>query len=296
MKISIITWDASFRENFHTVDTFCRQNFPKDQFEFLWCDFYEVKTNNLIDKISNYSNAKIISLYNSRKTYWHLGKTINEGIKYSTGDILVIPDGDIVVDQDFLKNIEHKFNHTDADNLAIYFRRWDEPEEKSCEYSYNIDYLKENTQLYNPTNYGGCFAIKKETFNKIGFYEEHNIFSGPGANGLEQYIRFRNKGLAIMWSEMKIYHPFHKYTGFSDKKSSKLIEVEKRIPWLNSYYGLEQSWVIKSRELSLDWKANDGSIDKYLKDMPTIESLISIKSKPTTKYKRILQKLTNKMK
>lgn len=295
MKISVITWDASFREKFHTVDAFCNQNFPKDKFEFLWCDFYEAKAPVLLKKISTYNNAKIINLKNTSITNWHLGKTINEGIKNATGDIIVIPDGDIIVDEEFLQNIENKFANTKRD-LVIYFRRWDEPENKSCESSYNIKYLKENTQLYHPTNYGGCFAIKKNTFKNIGYYEEHKIFSGPGANGLEQYIRFRNYGLAIMWDEKKIFHPFHSFTGSSDKRSSKLKEAEKIIPWLSSYNGLEQSWVIKSRELSLNSKANDGSIDRYLRSMPSIDSLLITKPSTVKLRTTLLKKIINKIK
>ncbi|WP_298287499.1 glycosyltransferase [uncultured Lutibacter sp.] len=296
MKISVITWDASFREKFHTVDTFGNQNYSKDKFEFLWCDFYEANATDLIKKINTYNNFKIVNLNNAKTTNWHLGKTINMGIKNSKGDILVIPDGDIIVESDFLNNIEKKFNEINNDNTVIYFRRWDEPENKSCEKSYQLDYLRNNTQLFNPTNYGGCFAIKRKTFENIGFYEEHKIFSGPGANGLEQYLRFRNKGLAILWDNKKIFHPYHSFTGFSDKRSSKLKEAEKQIPWLNSYNGLEQSWVIKSREILLDWKANDGSIDKYLRNIPSIDELILVKKNKISSFKKLFKKLIRKIK
>ncbi len=289
MKISIITWDASFRESFHTVDSYGQQDYPKDEFEFFYCDFYNNKKNELIEKLNKYPNTQLINLDNNTKEQWHLGKTINKGISKSNGDILIIPDGDIIVPHDFLRNIEQLFNNS-SDNLVCYFRRWDEPEEKHNNQSYQIKYLSKVCKLNNMTNYGGCFAIKRSTFEKIGFYEEHSVFSGPGANGLEQFKRFRNAGLSIMWSDMKIFHPFHSFTGSSDKIDEKIITASKTNPWIFPYMGLEQSWVLKQRDHHIHWKANDGSIDSYLTHLNPIEQYIN-QDQPIHPLKRMLKKI-----
>jgi hypothetical protein len=278
MKFSIITWDASFRESFHTVDAFGRQNYDKNKFELYWCDFYNNNNQSLIQKIKSYSNFKLLNLKNNESTQWHLGKIINYGIKHSTGDILVIPDGDVVVPENFLTEIENLFD-TSNKNLLCYFRRWDEPSGYHGENSYNIDYLQNACKLNNMTNYGGCFAIRREVFEEIGFYEEHEVFSGPGANGLEQYKRFRNKGLQIMWSEIPIYHPFHNFTGTSDKINSNLKLAAITNPWIVPYMGLNQSWVLKQLDKNIDWEANNGKIDSYLKELKPIEAYIRTEDK-----------------
>ena len=293
MKISIITWDASFRENFHTVDSFGQQEYPKDDYEFFWCDYYSAQNPVLIEKVNKYPQSSIVNLGNPVSEQWHLGKTINKGISQSKGDILIIPDGDIMVPKNFLSKVEEIFNSS-SENLVVYFRRWDEPANKHGEESYTIDYLSDVCQLKNITNYGGGFAIRRNVFEDIGFYEEHEVFSGPGANGLEQYMRFRNRGLAIMWSDIKIYHPYHSFTGSSDKKNDKIIEAAKLHKWISPYMGMKQSWVIKERDQHLHWKANDNTINEYLKDLKPLEDYLpetnNNSSETKSFFKRVIKK------
>jgi hypothetical protein len=293
MKISIITWDASFRESFHTVDSFGEQKYSGKDYEFIWADYYENRTQDLVSKVNQYPNFRILNLGNNSEDQWHLGKILNEGIKQSKGDVLIIPDGDVVVSDEFLLKVEDIFNRESGDDFVCYFRRWDEPEGSSGENSRDILHLKEACRLNNPTNYAGCFAIRRSAFEKFGFFEEHEVFSGPGANGLEQYLRFRNHGMKIMWSDLPIYHPHHSFSGSSDKKCDKIFEAAKSNPWIQPYMGLKQSWVIRMRELDLSWKANDSSIDVYLSQLSPIDSYIDarVHSGLAARVRRWIQKL-----
>ena len=47
MKISVVMIDGNFRENLFGADYFTRQDFPEDQYEVLWVDYYE-KANPLL--------------------------------------------------------------------------------------------------------------------------------------------------------------------------------------------------------------------------------------------------------
>ncbi len=273
MKFSIITWDASFRESYHTIDSFGNQDYDHNQYEFFWCEFYSNDSDKLLSKLKKYPNFHLINLNRPKTEKWHLGKTLNAGLKRAKGEILIIPDGDIIVPKNFLKEVEKIFEESNK-NLVVYFRRWDEPKQAHSDKSYDIDYLKKVAKLNNLTNYGGCMAIRHDVFAEIGFYEEHEIFSGPGANGYEQYLRLRNKGLQIMWSDIPIYHPYHPNTGSSDKINYKLKIAARYHKWINPYNGLEQSWVLFKRDKNLDWKANDGSIDRYLKELKPIDHFI----------------------
>ena len=271
MKISVITWDASFRERFHTVDSFCQQEFPENEFEFIWVDYYNNTNSELIDRLNRSPNARLLNLNNPRNAKWHLGKCINEGVKASVGDIIVLPDGDIIVGKNHLSVIESEMNN--LDELIIYFRRWDEQKESHCANSYDINYLANNSVLTNPTNYAGCIAMRRASFELINGYEEHDSFAGAGANGLETYLRFRNAGLAIKWHKKKIFHPWHDASGTSDKMNDELVELSKYINWLKPYCGIEQSWILKCREMDLAYKANDGTVERYLQSMPVLNQL-----------------------
>lgn len=271
IKISVVSWDASFREYFHTVDYFCTQQYASDRFEFLWVDFYENRNSTLLDKIAQYPNARLMNLNNSRAVQWNLGVCINEGVKAASGDILVIPDGDIVVPGSVLSAIERDLEG--CDDLVLYFRRWNEPVARHDETrSYDLDYLKDVCVMTNPTNYGGLLALRRKTLLRVNGYEENPVFSGPGANGFELYIRLRNAGLPIRWHDERIYHPSHVGTGWSNTDKELMTKLSEKYPWIMPYAGIEQSWVIKSRESDLSFTANDGSIERYLTRMPKIQS------------------------
>ena len=274
-KISVITWDANFRESHHTIDYFARQAFSDIEYELIWVDFYD--SNDLIkNKISQYRNFKLHILGNTNSAKWHLGVCINEGVKMSSGEVIVIPDGDIAVDDDFLTYIWNE--HRERDDLVVYFRRYDEPKENSCEKSRrDISYLKESSRLTSRLNYGGCLSLKRINFEKINGYETHSVFAGPGMNGMETYVRLRNLGLSIKWAKDKrIYHPWHADTlgsGFSDSKRKeiqvlKLAKID--FPWINPGH-LEQSWVSFCREAHLSWRANKDECERFLSQLPFID-------------------------
>lgn len=283
MKISVITWDADFREKAHTIDYFCQQDFPEDEFEFIWVDFLD--SNNLVrEKISKYPHATLLPLKNLQDTPWHMGKCINTGVKSSSGEVLVICDGDIVVERDFLSYVWQSHQYTE--DLILYFRRYDELEEDRVNQGFtSLSYLQQKTKLMNPTNYGGCMSLKRKNFDIIKGYETHSVFSGPGCQGIETYTRLLNAGMAIKWAHgKKIYHPWHANSGspgHEDAKALKFAQLD--YPWIIPYAGIKQSWIVHCRKLSQDFIADTVTCDKYLKQMPHIH---------TEYYRKLSSKLT----
>ena len=189
MKISVITWDANFRENTHIIDFFVNQDFPECDFEVIWVDFYD--SNDLArEKIAIYPNVRILTMQHAANIPWHLGKCVNAGVKSSSGELLIIPDGDIAVEQNFLTYVWQ--THQEYRDLVLYFRRYDEPQQASCHLSCtSISYLKQQVKLNNPTNFAGCLSLGRRSFERIRGYETHDAFAGPGVNGRETYVRLR---------------------------------------------------------------------------------------------------------
>jgi len=271
MKISIITWDSNFREFTQTIDCFCGQEFPVTDFEFIWVDF--CNSNQYVKKTINiYPNAYLLKLGKSLKTKWHLGKCINAGVDVSSGEILVIPDGDIMVEKDFLDYVWD--THQRYQDLVLYFRRFDEP----MQYIGNqgrtsILRLQKYTKLLNPKNYSGCLTLRRFNFDKVHGYETHEVFSGPGCQGLDMYIRLCNLGLAIKWAEdKKIFHPWHPDTSSPMHSYREALKFARlKYPWILPYAGIKQSWVVHCRERSLDFVADECNCEKYLSQLPKID-------------------------
>jgi len=207
IKLSVIMWDCSFRERFHAIKSYLNQTLDKNIYEVIWVEFYS-KVKKEVKKFANeYPNFTILTLKRSGK--WQYGICVNEGVRIAKGDILVISDGDVVVDEKFLED-ELKL-HEKYLNLPFinYHRRYDEPRKPPL-YSYDLEYLNKVCVLTNPTNYAGCFSIKKRDFIAINGYEEDMIFSGPSACAKDFYIRAKNAGYFIRWSpEKRLFHPWH---------------------------------------------------------------------------------------
>ena len=257
MKISIIVWDACFRESHHAIDFFCQQDYPIEDFEFIWVDFYKNENPTLLKKISNYPNARILNLNNPRSILWHLGKCVNAGIKESKGELLIIPDGDIAAPNNLLAAIEKDISK--IPDLVLYFRRFDEPEYcHNKKKSYNIDYLREVCS-YTHVNYGGMIGTAKSTLKKVNNYETEACFSGGGASGFDLYIRLANAGFPIKWHSEYIFHPFHKETGSLHSFYAKK-EVKDRL--------FMQRHVITQRTLNISFLADEHEVQKYISTAP----------------------------
>jgi len=207
MKITVIMIDGSFRENVFGSHYFCDQDFPPDEFEVLWVEFYQRA--NL--SIKPHSNLNVISLGHSKDTVYHSSLCFNEGIRQAKGELILIPDADQIVAPDFLSKVWQ--THQRNDRLVAYGYRYDEIGERSIQ-EYTFDELEAKCTLKNPTNYGGCLTARKKWLLEINGYEQHDIFStGFHANGLDMYTRLKNLGLDIQWNpDLKLYHPWHPFS------------------------------------------------------------------------------------
>jgi len=220
--------DGGYRPHFGAIDSMKDQDFPAEDFELIWVEYYEKIKPELENKIKEKANFKKVTL-NKSGTY-HSSECFNKGIENSIGELIVIPDGDVIFDKNFLSDIwnEHKKN----EKLVMYVFRYDEPKEEFSSLKTDLEYLSGVCVLNNPSNYGGCLTVKKKWLLRINGYEEHEVFrtGGDHANGLDIYTRFKNLGLHIMWHPtLKIYHPWHEHQpGRKERYNPQQIFIHQR--------------------------------------------------------------------
>jgi len=205
MKISVIMVDGGFRPNNYGAKYFSMQDFPENDFEIIWVEYYH----DILDSVTQFPKVKTISL--EKNGEYHSSFCFNRGIMVAKGEILVIPDADQIVENDFLSKVWRL--HQSYEKLAIYGYRYDEPEQ-GCLSEHSIKECKEKCVLKNPNNFGGCLTVRRKWLLAINGYEQHPIFrSGFQANGLDISARFKNYGLAIQWEpDLRLYHPWHHLT------------------------------------------------------------------------------------
>ncbi|MDF1695710.1 MAG: glycosyltransferase [Saprospiraceae bacterium] len=223
MKVSVLMIDGSFRENTYGAKYFTKQNFPEGEFEVIWVEYYDRAKEEL------YLNdqLKVITLNYPRESMYHSSFCFNKGITEAKGDILIIPDADVIVEPDFIQKVWNI--HQEFEKLVVYGYRYNEIAEDKLN-SLDINELKQKCLITNPTNYGGCLTVRKKWMLEINGYDQHHTFeSGFHSNGLDIFTRFRNFGMAIRWDHsLKLYHPMHAFTA---ERAPEYAEQRKLIQW-----------------------------------------------------------------
>ena len=220
--------DGGFRENTSGVEYFCHQNFPDDEYEIIWVDYFDRIHSNVS------ANKKVISIPLNKTGIYHSSYCFNRGIKKAQGEIIIIPDADQIVLPDFLDRVWDL--HNKYEKLVVYGYRYDEVEQGLLK-SHDVEELQAKCVLKNPLNYGGCLTVRKKWLLEMNGYEQHDVFrTGFHANGMLMYTRFKNMGLAIQWEpSLKLYHPWHPFTLSSSLEyhsQHKIINwVQKNMFW-----------------------------------------------------------------
>jgi|GEM_PF-1512772 len=205
IRISVVMIDGSFRENVFGAKYFSEQNFPDEDYEIIWIEYFD----RIHPEISANSKVKAICL--DKKGIYHSSYCFNRGIKEARGEIIVIPDADQIVLPDFLDRVWDL--HQAYEKLVVYGYRYDEVQEGILD-SHDFKELEEKCVLKNPFNFGGCLTVRKKWLVQMNGYEEHDVFrTGFHANGMLMSSRFKNMGLAIQWEpSLRLYHPWHPFT------------------------------------------------------------------------------------
>ncbi len=264
--ITVVTWDASFRESLHWFDCMHKQT-DALSCEFIWVDYYNISDS--VKAVSrDHDRFQLQSMQYPKTESWHLGRCVNHGVAQGSAQWLLLTDGDIVVGADFLERIAELVPRKDE---AVYFRRFDEPcAPVQKRDKLDIAYLSDLCVLNNPTNFGACVLLHRNLFERVGGYEEHGAFCGPGISSMEFNVRLRNAGAAIRWSEIPTYHPWHDNTGLPNdtQELERLKLLAESNPWLLPYAGIEQSWIVRCRNLEIDATASSTRCDDYLAALP----------------------------
>ena len=205
-SISVIMVDGSFRERFHAVGALARQTLADDAHELIWVEYFDAIRPDLQADLEKHPNSCTLKL--GRGGIYHSSYCFNAGIMAATGDLVVIPDADVVVEEDFLQRILAL--HDNHEKLVTYCYRFNEPYEQRQEVI-SLDHLRGVCELTHPSNWGGCVAARKQWFVDVNGYEQHASFeSGDHSNDFDMYTRFKNLGLHVCWpSEPVLYHPWH---------------------------------------------------------------------------------------
>jgi hypothetical protein len=221
VKLSVVLFDAGFREAFHTLDGLAAQTLARERFEVLWVEYF----GNIAPAVLDRPWVRPIAM--DAPPPWHIGKMVNQAARRATGDALVILDADVLVRPTFLESLAHRAQ--DDPRLVIHVPRRDQPApDPSLPLTY--DALDPACELSCKTNYGGCCLVRREHFAAVGGYTEHPDFREASAVAMEFHFRLMNLGLNHAWHDAEtMLHPWHGGTGQSGREAERLARQQERI-------------------------------------------------------------------
>lgn len=277
MKHTFISWDCSFRNFFHLIDSLNEQDFDKTNFEIIYveqrskdhADAYNHKfglpsLSDKVDEYKNYLNLKVLYLDNDTALPYHLGKCNNEAIKTAQGDIITVMDGDTLVSSGFISKLNE--THQEGDyiinlvrHMAQYpvgvknYRDWKNASIdfnkclRACKIGRHL-YPKQKGQFYS--NKGPMISAKKEYWNIINGYDEHIVWSTSASKlGIDTCTRLEiataSKSFAL--PNAFCLHPWHPF-GYARKSR---INKENLV---NQYFSLQDKltqWCIDTNSYDI---------------------------------------------
>jgi hypothetical protein len=247
MTHSIISWDCCFRNFFHLIGSLAKQNYPKDEYEFIFVEQWTKKLSDdfnhryellsLDDTVKKYAdefNVRAVFLDKTDRPY-HLGIANNAGIALAKGKFISVMDGDLLVKDDFLRKLENAC----LKNSTIYNldRRYAQsPAGVSADQwmkaKINFDDVlnecmdKDREIPKKVANKGPMISAPAEWWKSVKGYDEHRVWSS-GVSRLGQDVTarlelFSNKE-SIAMTDTFCVHPFHPMGFDRDAAAEKLI-------------------------------------------------------------------------
>lgn len=256
MKHTIISWDCSYRNFYHLIDSLLDQKYDRKEFEFIYveqrpkevADSFNHKSGlkSLWDRyqeVKNEINFQVIYLNDAKDIPYHLGRTVNKGIEEAKGDIISVMDGDLLVPPDFLTKLEnyHLNQETAIVNLMRHMCNKPVDVEKDNWVNQTIDFqrclevcpTKNDPIPREVNNKGPLISANKKYWKAIGGYDEHRIWS-TGLSRLGQDVTARLEILTGVESTALpncfSVHPWHP-RGFlgTTINSQKLRNIQQEI-------------------------------------------------------------------
>ncbi|MGB7952159.1 MAG: hypothetical protein WCH75_31105 [Candidatus Binatia bacterium] len=230
--VSIVLLDWSCRESFHLFDYLSGQRLDRDQFEVLWIEYYDRRSEAIKTAISRSRDAgspppvdKWIVLDMPSHLYYHKHLMYNVGILASAGEIVTFCDSDGVVSENFVKAILQSF--AEDSNIVLHLDQVRNGERKY--YPFNYPSLEEITTTgknnvvdgkpaglrdvadpIHTRNYGACMSARREDLIAIGGADEHVDYLGYVCGPYDMTWRLVNAGKKELWHQTEwTYHVWH---------------------------------------------------------------------------------------
>jgi tetratricopeptide (TPR) repeat protein len=230
-KVSLILLDWSCRESFHIFDYLQNQDVPREWFEVIWIEYFDLVAPDVAHRIEDATSRgavppldRWIVLNMPRTAYYHKHVMYNVGVVASRGDLVMIGDSDAMVRPQFVRTLVdafeqdsgivlhldevrsqnrkfYPFNYPTFESVAVEASNWRDGK--------TIGVLDEFDPLHS-RNYGACICARREDVVAIGGADEHLDYMGHVCGPYDLTWRLVNYGRREVWHDKEfLYHVWH---------------------------------------------------------------------------------------
>ncbi len=243
-SVSLILLDWSCRESFHILDYLNQQTVPRDEYEVIWIEYYDRRSDQIDLKIKESLRDgrhpyidKWIRMNYPINTSYHKHRMYNLGILESKAPIISILDSDAMLQPTFIETILKEFEQ--HERLALHFEQIRNFDQKYYPFNFpsveevigegcvnatngipnvflnfTARSLNENLDLWHTANYGACLCARREDLIAIGGSDEHLDYLGHVCGPYELTVRLINAGIQDKLHETHfLYHVYHPHQG-----------------------------------------------------------------------------------
>lgn len=252
MRHSFISWDCSFRNFFHLADALWSQDYDLSQVELIFveqrsreqADAYNHAAGlpSLSDRQRDFPDSFFRPLYmdDPPTAKYHLGRTLNYGMKKARGAIVTVMDGDLLLPSDFIRELDRC--HALGEAVVNVERKMcpgpvgaslDDWTKGQFDYESCLGMCGKASHIPNYViNKGPMISASARSFNKIAGYDEHSIFStGLSRAGQDTNTRLElATGCKSCVIPRVAVHPYHPQ-GFSRQTldAVRILNLQARI-------------------------------------------------------------------
>jgi hypothetical protein len=197
---TIISWDCCYRNFFHTAYALSEQSYDPDEFEVIYVEqrtkeasdrfnhqFGLPALGDVVRDLQSRINIRALYLGDDEDEPLHWGRAVNHGIGKSTGAVISVMDGDILVENDFLTRLDEEHGRSEPQILNLHRRMVQAPLRvpRAWWMKQRVDFrscLEACPDRYDPipavaNNYGPMISAGRSLWEAIGGYDEHPIWA-----------------------------------------------------------------------------------------------------------------------
>jgi hypothetical protein len=235
VKHSVLSWDCCYRNFFHTAEAFAHQTFASSDFEVIYVEQRTEAASDahnhglglpslreVVSSLADRIGIRVLYLGDDANTPFHWGRAVNAGIKVSSGAIISVMDGDLLLEPEFLSKLDRYHAHNPASVVNLHRRMVPfpigVPRDRWTEQRVTFDAClaacpdRDQPLPAAPNNYGPMISAHREHWVAIGGYDENPIWgSGLSLLGTDVTRRLEievNAGSRLLPDTFCV-HPWH---------------------------------------------------------------------------------------